>query len=386
MEREFIDDELQSIRVVLLRSQSDFEQVDALHRLGRLGRDAAPLIHMCIDGYMAARIPFSAPAMVRLLDATGDQRLLAALRKKGDLSDLGYAEAAVCLKHGAGEVEGQLLALLWQAKARPDPVMYRTVVPVLGEHGSRESLETLTELSAFARESLAEQQAKIQGDLDEDMPAIAAGVIFGTFADILDEAVTHLRVREQASPTGYEDVTRATEENPTGQVASEQEDTRERWRGHGIAPDTPFRNKMALRELLSSARQNVRWYEQHLPRKALEVLLDCGETVSTIRLLSGPANVTIDLKDDYKRFQKEMKTKRGVDVEWRILARKDAADHHDRVLFADDTAWNLPPLNTILKGSTSEILLSGIDSADFETWWALGQDLTDLQPSPRQDS
>jgi hypothetical protein len=170
--------------------------------------------------------------------------------------------------------------------------------------------------------------------------------------------------------------------NPTELLPPAEEAEREKVRGHLISPDTPFTNKMALGELLRSARGDLRWYEPHLPAKALEVLFRevDGEGVDKIRLLSGPANVSGDLNDDYKRFRAEMKAKRGVDVEWRILTKNEAADHHDRVFFADGIARNIPPLNTILKGSTGEILESGIDPADFETWWALGQDLKDVQP------
>ena len=172
--------------------------------------------------------------------------------------------------------------------------------------------------------------------------------------------------------------------NPTELVSAEEDAERERSRGHVISPDTPFTNIMAFKELLRSARGNVRWYEPHMPGKALEVLARevSGDGMKSIRLLSGPANVTGDLKDEYRRFRKEMKDKRGVEVEWRILTKKEAADHHDRVFFADGMARNIPPLNTILKGSTGEILESGIDPDDFEAWWALGQDLKDVQPPP----
>jgi hypothetical protein len=69
-----------------------------------------------------------------------------------------------------------------------------------------------------------------------------------------------------------------------------------------------------------------------------------GDGVKSIRLLSGPANVTGDLKDDYKRFRQEMNDKRGVDVEWRILTKKQAADHHDQVFFAEAIERSSRPL------------------------------------------
>jgi hypothetical protein len=141
---------------------------------------------------------------------------------------------------------------------------------------------------------------------------------------------------------------------------------------------------LALKELLRSARGDVRWYEPHLPGKAIEVLARevSSDGVDSIRLLSGPANVSPDLKDDYERFRKEMRDKRGVDVEWRILTKKEATNHHDRVFLAEGMARNIPPLNTILKGSTGEILESRIDPTEFELWWSLGKDLRDVELTP----
>lgn len=40
---------------------------------------------------------------------------------------------------------------------------------------------------------------------------------------------------------------------------------------------------------------------------------------------------------------------------------------------------NLPPLNTILAGSTGEILPSELADADFDRWWADGTDLAQVQ-------
>lgn len=101
--------------------------------------------------------------------------------------------------------------------------------------------------------------------------------------------------------------------NPTELVPAEEVAEHQKSRGHVISPDAPFTNIMALRELLRSARGDVRWYEPHLSGKAVEVLARevSGDGVKSIRLLSGPANVTGDLKDDHKRFRKEMKTSVG---------------------------------------------------------------------------
>jgi hypothetical protein len=171
--------------------------------------------------------------------------------------------------------------------------------------------------------------------------------------------------------------------NPAELVPQEEGDARERDRAHLLSKDTPYGNLMALRELLRAARRSIRWWEQHMPPKVLEVLyreLD-GENVQTVRLLSGPANVTRELKDEFKRFRTEMKKQRGIEVEWRVLTKKEAFEHHDRFLITEGMSRNLPPLNTILAGSTGEILPSELAAEDFDRWWGSGTDLSESEIS-----
>lgn len=169
--------------------------------------------------------------------------------------------------------------------------------------------------------------------------------------------------------------------NPAELVSLDEDEERERERAHILSRGTPYGNVLALRELLRAARGSIRWWEQHMPPKVLEVLyreLD-GEKVKTVCLLSGPANVTEDLKEDFKQFRSEMKKQRGIDVQWRVLTRREAFEHHDRFFITEGMSRNLPPLNTILAGSTGEILPSELTGADFDRWWTGGTDLAQLQ-------
>jgi hypothetical protein len=168
--------------------------------------------------------------------------------------------------------------------------------------------------------------------------------------------------------------------NPAELLPPEEEQERERERAHVISRDTPYGNLLALRELLRAARGAIRWWEQHMPVKVLEVLyreLD-GETVKTVRLLSGPENITNEAKDDFKRFRKEMKDRRAIDVQWRVLSRREAFRHHDRFFITEAMSRNLPPLNSILAGSTGEILPSDVTEDAFDGWWELGTDLVEF--------
>ncbi len=170
--------------------------------------------------------------------------------------------------------------------------------------------------------------------------------------------------------------------NPAELVSPEEDAVRERDKGHVIAPETPYGNLLALRDLLRAARKYLYWYEQHMDSKVLEVLYRelAKGSVSRLRLLSGPAHADADAKSEFRRFVREMKTRRDIDCEWRVLTKKDAQLRHDRFLLTDGISRNLPPLNLILRGSTGEILPSGIGVEDFDTWWSEGTELQNVSP------
>jgi hypothetical protein len=140
--------------------------------------------------------------------------------------------------------------------------------------------------------------------------------------------------------------------NPSEIASPGEEAVREKSRGHIISPTTPYGNLAAIRELVRSARGSIRWYEQHMPAKVLEVLYRQVEkgNLTDIRILSGPANIDEDLRADFKRFRAEMKKQRGIEVEWRVLSPKESFKHHDRHFLSEGIARNLPPLNSILAG------------------------------------
>lgn len=65
-------------------------------------------------------------------------------------------------------------------------------------------------------------------------------------------------------------------------------------RGHVLASDTPYSNLRAVTDLIRGSSRFIRWYEQHMGAKTLELLHGevNGQSVSESHLLSGPANIT----------------------------------------------------------------------------------------------
>src|SRR5262249_35820783 len=99
-----------------------------------------------------------------------------------------------------------------------------------------------------------------------------------------------------------------------------------------LHPKQPYSNELAIRRLVRDLSGSVFWYEQHMDRKILELLmdeLDLGK-VDEVRLLSGPANITPKTKKAFERFSDELEN-RGVLCDWRILPAETARTLHARV-------------------------------------------------------
>jgi hypothetical protein len=85
--------------------------------------------------------------------------------------------------------------------------------------------------------------------------------------------------------------------------------------------------------------------------------------------LSGPDHATSEAKSDFDRFRLEMETL-GIVAEWRV-AKKSDIDWHDRFVVTRRNSWNVPPINTIFRGSYSEAF-NTTERPPFEEWWQRG--------------
>lgn len=150
-----------------------------------------------------------------------------------------------------------------------------------------------------------------------------------------------------------------------------------------LDPARPFTNELALRRVLRELRGQVFWYEQHMGPKALELLAEelAPEHVSEVSLLSGPANVTTRVKNRFERFAAEL-ANNGVRAEWRVLPTDVAREFHARVLFDEESVWELPPLNSLLKGTVDSIRPSRMPRSIFEDAWQRD----DAQPLQRLEA
>jgi hypothetical protein len=138
-----------------------------------------------------------------------------------------------------------------------------------------------------------------------------------------------------------------------------------------LHPDRPFSSDLAIRRVIRQLQGNVLWYEQHMDRKALEILTDelPLDQVEELRLMSGPANLSSKTKKAFERFSIELE-RQGVACQWRVLSAGRARDLHARVISDDVQTIEVPPLNSVLVGTVDSIRASEIPMETFEDAWA----------------
>lgn len=147
-----------------------------------------------------------------------------------------------------------------------------------------------------------------------------------------------------------------------------------------IDPDKPYSNLLNLRKIFRESQDYLYWADPHLERKALELLIDEVDVanIQDVRLLSGPAHINEKTRKDYSRFKVEME-RRGVSVSWRVQVKD--RDWHDRFIISAKNVWNVPPLNSLLKGDYSEAWNTST-LPPFDSWWDRSVELEVYQAQP----
>ena len=133
-----------------------------------------------------------------------------------------------------------------------------------------------------------------------------------------------------------------------------------------VRPEEPYSNVLRLRQLLRDSEEYLWWVDLHFPARGLEELIYSVDPslVKEVKILSGPANVDQRTRKDFIRFQEELKNK-GISAEWRILQ----GFSHDRFIVSKNHCYNVPPINSLLRGQYSEILETP-NRPPFDQWWS----------------
>lgn len=132
-----------------------------------------------------------------------------------------------------------------------------------------------------------------------------------------------------------------------------------------VRPEEPYSNVLKLRQLLRESEEYLWWIDLHFPARGLEELIYSLDPslVREVKILSGPDNVDPRARRDFSRFKEELANK-GIAAEWKILK----GFSHDRFIISKNHCYNVPPLNSLLRGQYSEISATP-NEPPFEQWW-----------------
>ena len=159
----------------------------------------------------------------------------------------------------------------------------------------------------------------------------------------------------------------------TGQVEEENQDN------YRITHRTPYSNLVRFRKAIRAGEGDLLWIDRHFTKKGLEPLAEevTGEKFDSVRILTGPANIDTNLRDDFKRFVEEM-SNRNITADLRVMTNKtQLRSLHDRwILSSEGASWNVPPINSLYGNQEAEIHKTQED-VDFEDWWSDAEDIID---------
>lgn len=133
-----------------------------------------------------------------------------------------------------------------------------------------------------------------------------------------------------------------------------------------VKPEEPYSNVLRLRQVIRESEEYLWWIDLHFSARGLEELIYSVDPslVKEVKILSGPANVDHRAKKDFKRFKEEL-TNKGISAEWQILQEFS----HDRFIVSKNHCYNVPPINSLLRGQYSEISETP-NRPPFEQWWS----------------
>jgi len=145
-----------------------------------------------------------------------------------------------------------------------------------------------------------------------------------------------------------------------------------------VTSRTPYSNIKRLRKAIRTCERDLRWVAKHFSKKGLEPLAEevTGNKFSSVRILCGPANVSLKMRDDFERFREEMDN-RGIDAELRVIVDESRLrEIHDRWIISDEVSWNVPPVNSLYQNQEAEIHKTSKE-LPFDEWWEDGEDIID---------
>jgi len=140
-------------------------------------------------------------------------------------------------------------------------------------------------------------------------------------------------------------------------------------------PDEPYSNIIKLKKTLSSCSESIYWIDKYYSPPAFDLLLESIDpSIREIKILTSINKTTENIRSKFKRFKDEMKNK-GINAEMRVMIDPSLIKLiHDRWIIASNVSYNVPSVDSIMRGQYSEITKTE-SKVPYKTWWDNSSDI-----------
>jgi len=143
-----------------------------------------------------------------------------------------------------------------------------------------------------------------------------------------------------------------------------------------ISPEKPFINRKIFWDIIKSFSKHIYWIDKYFSKAGFELLSESlnFKNIKKIYILMSVDKTNEKLKNIYKDFKKEMKSK-NIICELRVITdKKVISSIHDRWIISKNCCFNVPSTDTILRGQYSEIKKTS-NKPPFMEWWKKSKDI-----------
>ena len=137
-----------------------------------------------------------------------------------------------------------------------------------------------------------------------------------------------------------------------------------------ISPEKPFTNRKIFWDIIKSCNKYIYWIDKYFSMSGFELLSESlnFKNVKKIYILMSVDKTSENIRNIYKIFKKELKSK-NITCELKVIIdKKIISSIHDRWIISKNVCYNVPSTDTILRGQYSEIKKTS-NKPPFLNWW-----------------
>jgi len=142
-----------------------------------------------------------------------------------------------------------------------------------------------------------------------------------------------------------------------------------------LLPSEPYTNITKLKNTIQNCREYIVWIDKYFSSTAFEIILESIDPyIQEIKILTSIDKTTEKLRSDFIRFRNELKNK-GILADMRVMTDSNLKRSiHDRWIIASNVSYNVPSVDSVMRGQYSEITQTQ-SNVPYLNWWDNSSDI-----------